>query len=93
MGKVDVVGSTVPHQSRRLETGNLGYAFRVTGVVSRDFDQTRNLMYWRHGALIERGWQQSDDAPDWEPCDPHILRVVGMKGGLVKVFERASSEL
>ena len=51
------------------------------------------LMYWRHGALIERAWQQSEDAPDWEPCDPHILRVVGMKGGLVDVFERASNEL
>ncbi len=51
------------------------------------------LMYWRNGALIERAWQQPDDAPDWEPCDPHILRVGGMKGGLVDVFERASSEL
>ncbi len=51
------------------------------------------LMYWRHGTLIERAWQQPDDAPDWEPCDPHILRVGGMKGGLVDVFERASSEL
>jgi hypothetical protein len=51
------------------------------------------LMYWRHGALIERAWQQSEDAPDWEPHDPHILRVAGMKGGLVKVFEGTSNEL
>ena len=51
------------------------------------------LRYWHNGALIERAWQQSDDAPDWEPCDPHILRVVGTKGGLVKVFERTSNEL
>ncbi len=51
------------------------------------------MRYWRNGALIERAWQQPDDAPDWEPCDPHILRAVGMKGGLVDVFERASNEL
>jgi len=45
------------------------------------------IMYWQNGALIQRAWQQSDDAPDWEPGDPDTLQGVGMKGGLVKVFE------
>ena len=42
------------------------------------------MRYWKRGALIERAWQQTD--ADWEPCDPNIIKVVGMKGGIVKVY-------
>jgi hypothetical protein len=52
-----------------------------------------SLRYWHNGALIERTWQRLDDIPDWEPCSPAILRAVGTKGRLVKIFETVGTEL